>query len=32
VTRAGAQALAESRELRERLWAGVDLRALLGAR
>jgi PadR family transcriptional regulator, regulatory protein PadR len=31
VTRPGAQALAESRELRERLWTGVDLRALLGA-
>lgn len=29
VTAAGARALAETRALRERLWAGVDLEALL---
>jgi len=29
VTRAGALALAETRSMRERLWAGVELRALL---
>jgi PadR family transcriptional regulator, regulatory protein PadR len=29
VTATGARALAETRALRERLWAGVDLRALL---
>jgi PadR family transcriptional regulator, regulatory protein PadR len=28
VTRAGAHALAESREMRERLWEGVDLTGL----
>ena len=28
---AGARALAESKAMRERLWRGVDLRALLGA-
>lgn len=30
VTRAGAQALAESRAMRDDLWRGVDLRPLLG--
>lgn len=29
VTAAGAQALAEVREMRDRLWQGVDLRGLL---
>jgi PadR family transcriptional regulator, regulatory protein PadR len=29
VTRAGALALADTRSMRERLWAGVELRALL---
>lgn len=29
VTRQGARALAESRDLRERLWSGVDLDAIL---
>jgi PadR family transcriptional regulator PadR len=29
LSRAGAQALAETRAMRERLWAGVDLRRLL---
>ena len=29
VTRAGARALAETRAVRERLWAGVDLRRLV---
>jgi PadR family transcriptional regulator PadR len=29
VTRAGALALAETKSMRERLWAGVELRALL---
>lgn len=29
VTRSGAQALAETRAMRERLWRGVDLRELL---
>jgi PadR family transcriptional regulator PadR len=29
---AGARALAESKAMRERLWRGVDLRGLLGAR
>jgi PadR family transcriptional regulator, regulatory protein PadR len=29
VTRRGARALAESREMRERLWSGVDVVALL---
>lgn len=29
VTAVGAQALAESRQMRERLWEGVDLRPLL---
>ena len=31
VTRAGAQVLAETRYMRERLWQGVDLRPLLSA-
>ena len=29
VTRRGARALAESREMRERLWSGVDMAVLL---
>jgi PadR family transcriptional regulator, regulatory protein PadR len=29
VTRSGARALAESHAMRERLWAGIDLRPLL---
>jgi hypothetical protein len=29
VTRAGARSLALTREMRERLWTGVSLRALL---
>jgi hypothetical protein len=29
VTRAGALALAETKAMRERLWAGVELRTLL---
>ena len=32
VTVAGARALAESKAMRERLWRGVDLGPLLGAR
>ncbi|HEX6057453.1 MAG TPA: helix-turn-helix transcriptional regulator [Gemmatimonadaceae bacterium] len=32
VTRRGAGALAASREMRDRLWRGVDLRDLLGAK
>lgn len=28
LTRAGAEALSETREMRERLWAGIDLRRL----
>lgn len=32
VTARGARALAASRAMRERLWRGVDLRALLGER
>jgi PadR family transcriptional regulator, regulatory protein PadR len=32
VTREGASALAESREMRERLWSGVDLAPLLTRR
>ncbi len=31
VTREGARALAGTREMRERLWQGVELRGLLGA-
>jgi PadR family transcriptional regulator PadR len=31
VTRAGAQALDESRAMREELWRGVNLRPLLGS-
>jgi PadR family transcriptional regulator PadR len=31
VTRAGAQALEESRAMREQLWRGVNLRPLLGS-
>ena len=31
VTRAGAQALAESRAMRDELWRGVNLRPLLGS-
>jgi PadR family transcriptional regulator PadR len=31
VTTAGARALAESKAMRERLWRGVELKALLGA-
>jgi PadR family transcriptional regulator PadR len=31
VTRGGARALAETRDMRERLWRGVDLRALQAA-
>ena len=30
VTRPGAVALAETRQMRERLWSGVDLQPLLG--